>query len=216
MTAARQITRMVGLLTVVVAVTEVTVVTVAGRLADRVYVSVAVCIALATTALAILLARRRPANLVAPLLSSMGLLAGLVAFSDTYLPARTRHPSLPDLPDVASALLSVTWIWLYVAVALLMLVFPDGRLPGRSWRWVAAGLPAVGLATQVVMVTSPGTYDSPYEAVRHPFGDLPADLATAAKALLFPTLVVLLLACAISLWVRFKHGDDVMCRDIGD
>jgi hypothetical protein len=70
-----------------------------------------VCIAVTTTALAILVARRRPSNLVAPLLSWMGLLAGLVAFSDTYLPARTRDPrSLPDLPDAASALLSVTWI----------------------------------------------------------------------------------------------------------
>jgi hypothetical protein len=38
MTAARRVTRMVGLLTVAVAVTEVTVVAVAGRLADRVYV----------------------------------------------------------------------------------------------------------------------------------------------------------------------------------
>jgi hypothetical protein len=211
MTAARQITRMVALLTVAVAVTEVAVVAVAGPLADRLYVGVAVSIALATTALAILVAGRRPANLVTPLLSWMGLLAALVAFSDTYLPARARHPSLPNLPDVASALLSVTWIWLYVAVALLMLVFPAGWLPGRQWRWVAAGLPAVGLATQVVMVMSPGAYDSPYAAVGHPFGDLPPGVAVGAKFVLFPALAVLLVACAASLWVRFKRGDET-CR----
>jgi signal transduction histidine kinase len=212
MTAARQLTRTVGLLTVVAAVTEVTVIIVAGRFADRVYVGVAVSIAVTTTALALLVARRRPTNLVAPLLSWMALLAALVAFSDTYLPARTRHPrALPDLPDAASALLSVTWIWLYVAVALLMLVFPDGRLPGRRWRWVAAGLPVVGLATQAVMVMSPGAYDSPYAAVRHPFGDLPAGLAAGAKVVLFPTFVVLLVACAVSLRVRFKRGDET-CR----
>ncbi|MCA1657026.1 MAG: sensor histidine kinase, partial [Actinobacteria bacterium] len=110
-----------------------------------------------------------------------------------------------------SALLSVTWIWLYVAVALLMLVFPDGRLPGRRWRWVAGGLPAVGLATQMVMVMSPGSYDSPYRAVRHPFGDLPAGLAVGAKVVLFPTLAVLLVACAVSLRVRFRRGDET-CR----
>jgi hypothetical protein len=100
---------------------------------------------------------------------------------------------------------------LYVAVALLMLVFPDGRLPGRRWRWVAADLPAVGLATQVVMVMSPGAYDSPYAAVGRPFGDLPGGLSVGAKAVLSPTLVVLLVACAVSLRIRFKRGDET-CR----
>jgi signal transduction histidine kinase len=211
MTTVRPVTRIVVVLTAVVAAAEVAAVAVGGRVADRVYVGIAVCVALATSSLAILVARRRPVNLVAPLLSWMGLLAALVAFSDNYLPASERHPSLPDLPDVASALLSVTWVWLYVAVALLMLVFPDGRLPGSRWRWVAAGLPTAGLATQVVMMTTPGAYDSPYQKVRHPFGDLPSGLATAAKVVLFPTLVALLVACVVSLRIRYKRGDAI-CR----
>ena len=37
------------------------------------------------------------------------------------------------------------WMWWYVPVALLVLFFPDGRLPGPRWRWVVAGLLAVPL-----------------------------------------------------------------------
>lgn len=206
---AHRLTRVLCLLAVAVVGAAGVAVIVAGQFADRAEVGVATCIVLMTTALAVLVSRRRPTNVVGPLLAWMALQAGLDAFSTTYLPTRARRPDvLPDLPDIASAALATTWVWLYAAVALLMLFFPDGRLPGRRWRWVALGLPAVALMVQVVMAVSPGPYDTPYAAVRHPFGDLPADLVLGLKVVLFPLLVGLMLACALSLRVRFRRADE--------
>ncbi|HZC12887.1 MAG TPA: histidine kinase dimerization/phosphoacceptor domain-containing protein, partial [Thermoleophilaceae bacterium] len=204
-----RLTRVLCLLAVAVVGAAGVSVIVAGQFADRAEVGVATCIALMTTVLAVLVSRRRPTNVVGPLLAWMALQAGLDAFSTTYPPTRARRPDvLPDLPDIASAALATTWVWLYAAVALLMLFFPDGRLPGRRWRWVALGLPAVAVMVQVVMAVSPGPYDAPYAAVRHPFGDLPEDLVLGLKVVLFPLLVGLMLACALSLRVRFRRADE--------
>ncbi len=204
--AAWVITTLTGL----VVIGELAAVVVAGRLIDRLYVGAAAAVAVGTAALGLLVAARRPANLVAPLLSWMALLAAVTSFSDTYAPAQARRPDLlPALPPLVVAILVVTWVWLYVAVALLMLVFPDGRLPGRRWRVVAAGLPVVAVLVHLVMLVSPGPYDAPYAAAKHPFGDLAAPLVLGLKAVLFTALVGLLAAATLSLWLRFRHGDEV-------
>ncbi|MCW2757866.1 MAG: putative two-component system histidine kinase [Nocardioidaceae bacterium] len=210
MTAPRQATRALALLTAVVVVADVVFVAAAGRTADRFYVGVAVVLAVSTVGLALLVARQRPANVVAPLLAWMGLLAAVSSFSDTYLPVQARRPDLlPELPGVVAAVLVVTWVWLYAAVGLLMLFFPDGRLPGRRWFGVAVGLPAVALAIQVVMAVSPGPYDAPYAAVQHPFGDLPTGLSTGLKIVLFPVVCLLLVACAWSIRTRYTRAEAV-------
>ncbi|MCW2800511.1 MAG: putative two-component system histidine kinase, partial [Aeromicrobium sp.] len=196
-----------ALLVASVVITEAVAVAVAGNLGNRVYVGVAACVAITTTALGLLIAERRPTNLVAPLLCWMALVVALVSFSDTYLPMRTRHPALPDLPPVVVAILMVGWVWLYAAVSLLMLFFPDGRLPSPRWIYVAVGLPAVGLAIQVVMAVTPGPYDAPYARVAHPFGDLPSGVAVGFKVVLFPAIVALGIASVISLWTRYRRGD---------
>lgn len=66
MTRGRRVTWAIGLLTVVVLIAEVTAVTVAGTFADRLYAGVVGCIALTTTGLVFLVARRQPGSVVAP------------------------------------------------------------------------------------------------------------------------------------------------------
>ncbi|GAC1610803.1 MAG: hypothetical protein NVS3B26_19640 [Mycobacteriales bacterium] len=197
-------------LTVAVLLVDVAVVTVAGSLSARIYVAAAVFMAVSALFLAALISRQQAGNWVAALLAWMGLLTSVGAFSDNYLPAQARRPELlPPLPVAGAMALVVTWVWLFVAVALLLLFFPDGRLPGRRWRYVAAGLPVVGLVIHGVMVVSPGPYDPPYEGVRHPFGSLSSSAAFGLKAVLFPCLVVLLGSAVLSLRVRFRRADDV-------
>ncbi|MDP9164494.1 MAG: sensor histidine kinase [Actinomycetota bacterium] len=208
---ASSLTWALAVLTVVVAVLDLVVVVVAGTSGQRVYVSIAVALAAMIVLLALLVAHHQPQNSVAALLAWMGLVTTVVAFSDTYVPARVGHSALlPALPPVAEAVLVGSWVWLYTAVSLLMLLFPNGRLPGGRWRWVSRTLITVALAVQAVMMTSPGPYDPPYATVSHPFGDLPSALALGLKIVLFPALVGLAVACGYSLRVRYRGGDELL------
>jgi hypothetical protein len=47
---------------------------------------------------------------------------------------RLRHGTLPLGP--AALLFSPLWAAAVVAFGLVVLLFPDGQLPSRRWRWV--------------------------------------------------------------------------------
>ena len=89
-------------------------------------------------------ASRRPKNLVGWILCWVGLLFGSQGFVIAY--AGYSISVRPDsLPREKIALWVAGWFdfpMLFLAAALLVLLFPDGRLPGRSWRiapWIAVG-----------------------------------------------------------------------------
>lgn len=158
--------------------------------------------------LGLLVARRRPANVVAPLMCWMGLLAALVMLSDTYTPAQVLRPDLlPALPSAVSAVLMVTWVWLYVAALLLLLFFPDGELPGPRWRLAPIALVLVAVGVHLVVLVTPGAYDPPYQQVPHALGELPDGVAAAVKGVLFPLFVVLFVPPVAAAIRRFRRGD---------
>jgi hypothetical protein len=89
-------------------------------------------------------ASRRPKNLVGWTLCGVGLLFGTQGFAIAY--AGYALSARPDsLPGGKIALWVSGWFdypMLFLAAALLVLLFPDGRLPDRRWRvvpWVAVG-----------------------------------------------------------------------------
>jgi hypothetical protein len=83
----------------------------------------------------VLLAHRRPRNPIGWIFIALGL--GVAVTSDAALYAilayRFGHPDLPlaRLAVVAGA----AWIALLLLLPLPVLLFPDGRLPSRRWRW---------------------------------------------------------------------------------
>ena len=81
-----------------------------------------------------------PTNWVGPLLV---LIAPLAIVLSTRRPDRdpvVRPGSgLRPLWNLSVQLSPGGWMWLFVPPALLVLVFPDGRPPGPSWRWVGYG-----------------------------------------------------------------------------
>nr|QLK01548.1 GAF domain-containing sensor histidine kinase [Micromonospora carbonacea] len=86
-------------------------------------------IAVSFTALGGLVLAGVPGHLVGRLMVTAGLTAGLAVLALSW-------------PRLAPVAWLSQWLWWppYGLIFLALLVFPDGRLPGRRWRPVAAGL----------------------------------------------------------------------------
>ncbi|MGH3739373.1 MAG: hypothetical protein ACRDT6_27795, partial [Micromonosporaceae bacterium] len=179
----------VSLLTALIAVTGIAAAVPTGDPAVLVTLAVVLTAGAASTGLGLLVAYRRPGNPVGAVLCWIGLLPPAIALLDLN----------PPVPPVVEALAIGAWTWLYVPVALLILLFPDGRVPGPGWRWVALALPGVALGFQAMAALA---WDSPYPV-------LPEPVAIALTALLLPSLLGLLVASAVSMRVRYRRADPV-------
>jgi hypothetical protein len=157
----------------------------------------------------VIVARRR--NLVGWLFLAVGLAGGVGAFTGEY--ALRTLPAEPwSLPGGEFMAWVSSWVMLCVLamVFLLLLVFPDGRLPTTRWRPVASGLVAsFGLWVLWIMVR-PQAIDFEGITVPNPFGIRAlADTGIAGEVLGVVDLVV---ACAavsasgLAPFVRWRHA----------
>ena len=144
----------------------------APAVADAVVLGAAAAVGLPSVVLGLLVVRRRPGNRVGALLTAVGAVPCLIFGREVYSAAAGRVPGLPD-SMVLVALEQGAWMWWYVPVALLVLFFPDGRLPGPRWRWVVAGLPAVAVVFRLLIARDPAPFPPPYEAAPHALGTWP-------------------------------------------
>ena len=108
-------------------------------------------------AVGFLLARRQPQTPIGWLLLVVGGATALSGDSGYYASAvYGLHRALP-LGPLALLLGNSMAQFALLALPLVILVFPDGRLPSRLWRWVVAVylvLGAVGVAGQVAFAAS--------------------------------------------------------------
>src|SRR5205823_4587561 len=131
--------------------------------------------------LGLVVARRRPGNVVGALLTAVGLAPVLLGTTDTITAVHAAGT------DVVGRFGEGAWMLWYLPVALLALYFPDGALPGRRWRLVAIGLPAVAVVFDLLLA-----------------GDLDAPAIG-----LLPVFLGLLVATAVSMVRRYRTAGDV-------
>lgn len=140
---------------------------------------------------AAVIARHRPRNLIVLLLVVGGvghLLAGIGVAGATWGP----YAGWPDwLVGLCFQLMGLAWkLGLGPLFALLLLVFPDGRLPSGRWRWLVwATLGALALAVL-------GWYVAPDDLVMNLVIQL-ADLIVTAAAV-------------VSLVLRYRRGEEMV------
>src|SRR5215204_2054320 len=98
-----------------------------------------------------IIASRQPRNAIGWLFCSVGVTVGLNSFAGDYAELWLASGfGVSSLGETAAWFSSWLWILLfYVPTSLLLLLFPDGRLPSPRWRPVAWGV-ALGTVGGVV------------------------------------------------------------------
>ena len=156
---------------------------------------------------AVIAARRR--NRIGWLFLAFGLLAALVSFGNTYF-MRGAIVTPGSLPAARVAVWAGTVMWPsgYLFLALLLLLFPNGRLPSPRWRPVALVLAvswsvailysAFAPATTVASVTFPNPVG--IQALGHPTWKAVAQGVVAVA-------VATLAAAALGPLLRFRRAD---------
>ncbi|MFC5993420.1 histidine kinase [Pseudonocardia hispaniensis] len=155
--------------------------------------AVTAAVVMPSVLLGLVLALRRPRNRVAPLLCLIGAVPLLVVgLGDLLAEIVARHPDA--LLGIDPMVFQGSWMWLYVPPALLMLTFPDGRLPTPRWRWVVVGLLAVPALFTVLGALDPDRYP----------------ITVLLGIALLPIFLGLLVASAAGMIVRYRRGDTVV------
>jgi MFS family permease len=118
------------------------------------YTLILLAVVLPGTAMGVLLAARRPRNPIGWILLVLLLLAANPADSYAMADYRTHHGTLP-LGWVAVVLLGSSLL-IPVLVAILLWLFPDGRLPPGRWRPAARVLMIAAVLLAVAAGVVPG------------------------------------------------------------
>ncbi len=186
-----------------------TATTAPGEVAESLSADIALVIAFfAFAAVGALVASRQPRNAVGWLFLLTPLMAAVAGFSGQY--ATQAFADGGSLPGgmVAAWLAQWTWYPAVGSIAVVMLLFPDGDVIGPRWRYVLWAVVATIGALTVSYWFEPGPVDSeaPY-LPDNPLGisalEAPLD---ALRMVLLPLMLVLFLAVAGSMIVRFRRS----------
>jgi hypothetical protein len=165
----------------------------------------------------LVLAVRRPGHAIGWLFVGMGLVAAVSAFAFEYA-ARALVTAPGSLP-VGSWMAWLAY-WTFTlnlpALALLLLLFPDGRVPSPRWRLVPRLLGVAVAGVTVWSMLQPGPIDLSVVTIANPAGvaaleESPAidTLGNVPGLLAFLTLFVGSVACALAPFVRRRRAQPI-------
>jgi two-component system NarL family sensor kinase len=166
----------------------------------------------------------QPENRIGWLLTSSVFIVTLSELCEKYtLYAYVIAPER-ELPLRELALWIQHWVGLLVLPLLfvaLPLLFPNGRLPSRRWRWFARG--AIGLTGLMIFIMAfhpdvqiEGIFLLIENDLSNPYGiaALPISLLLLLYLTWFLTLLVILPVACLSLVVRYRQADDTTRQQI--
>lgn len=174
---------------------------------------VGLAVAPLAVSLGVFTARRPRGGVVGALLTAVGLTTSITVACEIAWQVLAGRPAVAESLNWLVAALIEGAFWVLVAVALLLLYFPDGRLPGPRWRWVPPALVGGMFLNQVYGAVEPVPFRSPLEGLERPFPPPPAWFELFAVIAFF-LMLVLILACAASLVVRYRRSERVQRQQI--
>jgi signal transduction histidine kinase len=162
-------------------------------------------VAVGIAVLGLVISRREPRNPVGALLAWAGATAVFLASRDVYFSVVTSDPGKLPLDSRVVAWFDESGWWLFVAVALLLLYFPDGRLPSRRWRSLPPALVLLGVAQQVFGAFNSTPFLKPLQDLPRPYPPMPLPLRIVS-GVVFTALLCCLLAAAASVVLRYRRA----------
>jgi hypothetical protein len=158
----------------------------------------------------VLIATWRPGNAIAWILLAIGTVWGIDMASGNFAAFSVEHQRLTGLGAYAASIDDFQWV---AAIGLmgtfLLLLFPDGHLPGPGWRWVAWLAAATIAIGSVVILFAPGLMtDSSTPTIVNPLGITALAGVLDVARLWLLMLPVAMVGSAASLVVRYRrsHG----------
>lgn len=167
-----------------------------------------VALGVLTAGLGVVVTWRVDRNLVGPLLAAIGTGVTALAARDVYYRTWLADRTAVPLDSTVVAWLDESAWWLFATIALLLLFFPDGRLPGRRWRPLPPLLIGSALVVHVTGVWAKIPFTAPMQDVPRPYAGYPLAVEILSNAALF-LLIAGSLAAAASLVVRYRRSAGV-------
>ena len=169
----------------------------------------------------LVLAVRRPGHPISWLFVAMGLVAAIHAFAFEY--GARAYVTAPDsLPAAAWLAWVAYWTWPLnlLGLALLLLLFPDGRLPSPRWRTVPwlLGLPFAGITLWTML--HPALMNLGVFATTNPAGITALDdqaiqgLGLVPGILVTTAVLVGSVACALAPFVRRRQAQPIQRQQL--
>src|SRR5215210_5213026 len=157
--------------------------------------------------LGVLVAFRQPANPIGWIFLGVAVTAGLGNLAGSYADYWSSGEGGSDgLGKLAAWYTSSSWIpWVLIPATFLLLLFPDGKLPGSRWRPVAW---SAGVGIVLLLVTgllSPGPLED-YEHVQNPYG-VDTGIIDALGGFAFLLVAIGIFGSIASLVLRYRRGD---------
>jgi hypothetical protein len=154
-------------------------------------------------------AARRPENPIGWLLSASGLLVAVALLAGQY-----AIYTLVARPGVLPGGRAVLWLsgWPFDAglllVPLVLLLFPDGRLPSPRWRPVVRFAVAVYVIALVGRALAPGPINpDEFGPLDNPLGvEAAAGLAPVVQSVVTVLMLAVMLASAVAVLVRLRRA----------
>jgi MFS family permease len=163
---------------------------------------------------AALIVSRQPRNTIGWLLMLVVGVSVVGGSIDNYIEHLAPSSPAPTVPLLLIVWFS-NWGWLLLIFPLLLilLLFPSGRPPTPRWRWVSVAA-IVWAMLFVLMVTLSQRLTTPDFAFDNPIGVLREDTVELLAGVWIAGLLVLILACALALFIRYRRANDTERKQI--
>ncbi|HEY5979529.1 MAG TPA: sensor histidine kinase [Microlunatus sp.] len=168
---------------------------------------IAVAVVLPASVLSLLMARHPSGAVVGVLLGLLSLTVAVVVVKELWLIWLAGFGEPGRWAWLVAVTAENSW-WVLVAVALLLLHFPDGRLPSRRWRWVPPVLVVCVALVQAYGAVEATAFRAPLDTLDRPFG-LPPAWLDVVSTVPFVVMLALLVAAAVSLVLRYRRADRI-------